>query len=76
MTLLFGYYSDKLRIRFPFVLAGLLQVLIGFSIEISAASRELKYFGTFLCIAGGFASFPGAVAWYASCPNSLTKRYG
>lgn len=38
--------------------------LIGFSINISPAPRGAKYFGTFFCVAGSYASFPGVVAWY------------
>ena len=47
----------------PFIFGGLLMLLTGFSIEISDASRGAKYFGTFLCVAGSYASFPAVVAW-------------
>ena len=63
MTLIFGYYSDKLHIRFPFVLAGLLQLLIGSLIQINDPPVNVKFLGTFLCVSGSFASLPGAVAW-------------
>ena len=63
MTVSFAYYSDKLRVRYPFILAGLLQLLIGFAIQISTAPDLVKYFGTYLCVSGGFAAVPGVVAW-------------
>jgi MFS transporter, ACS family, DAL5 transporter family protein len=68
MTLLFGYYSDKLRIRYPFILAALVQLLVGFSIQISAASQGVKYFGIYLCMAG-FSAVPGIIAWCALSVN-------
>ena len=56
-------WSDKLKMRFPFVLAGLVYILVGFAINISDVSIGVKYFGTFLVVAGSYASFPGVVAW-------------
>jgi len=52
MTLLFGYYSDKPRTHSPFVLVGLLLLCTGFLIDICTTQSELKYFGTFLSVAG------------------------
>lgn len=49
--------------RSPFILLGLTMLLIGFSINISPAPRGVKYFGTFFCVAGSYAAFPGVVAW-------------
>ena len=62
--LLFAHYSDKIKMRSPFILIGLTMLLIGFSINISDVPRGAKYFGTFFCVAGSYASFPGVVAWY------------
>jgi hypothetical protein len=61
--LFFGHYSDKIKMRSPFILLGLVMLLIGFSINISPTSRGAKYFGTFFCVAGSYAAFPGVVAW-------------
>jgi len=63
VLLFFAYFSDKLRLRWPFVLAGLLSSAVGFAINISNASNGVKYFGTFLCVAGTYSSSPGIVAW-------------
>ena len=53
--------------RSPFILIGLTMLLIGFSINISDVPRGAKYFGTFFCVAGSYASFPGVVAWCGFC---------
>jgi len=63
VLLFFAYFSDKLRLRWPFILAGLLSSAAGYAINISDASNGAKYFGTFLCIAGSYSSLPGVVAW-------------
>lgn len=64
VLLIFAHYSDKTKLRSPFILLGLTMCLIGFSINISNASHGVKYFGTFFCIAGSYAAFPGIVTWY------------
>ena len=64
VLLFFAHYSDKLKMRSPFIYAGLIMCLIGFSINISKATIGAKYFGTFLCVGGSYAAFPGVVAWY------------
>lgn len=63
VLLAFAHYSDKLQMRYPFILLGLVMNLIGFTINISEAPRGAKYFGTFFCVAGSYAAFPGVVAW-------------
>jgi len=69
---IFAFYSDKTKMRFPFVLAGLTFCLIGFSINISNAPHGVKYFGTFFVVAGSYAGFPGVVAWLG---NNLAGQY-
>lgn len=60
---IFAHFSDKLKMRSLFVFAGLTMCLIGFSINISKVPNGVKYFGTFFCVAGSYAAFPGVVAW-------------
>ncbi|TDL18250.1 MFS general substrate transporter [Rickenella mellea] len=72
MLLVFGHFSDKYRIRSPFILIGLTMLLIGFSIQISDTTHGVKYFGTFFCVAGAYAAFPGVVAWLG---NNLAGQY-
>ncbi|KAF9039625.1 MFS general substrate transporter [Hymenopellis radicata] len=69
---IFARYSDQTQLRSPFVYAGLLMMLVGFSINISDVPPGAKYFGTFFCIAGSYAPFPGIVAWLG---NNLSGQY-
>ncbi|KAF8503071.1 MFS general substrate transporter [Gautieria morchelliformis] len=73
MTLVFGHYSDKLRVRYPFILAVFVQLLVGFSIQISSASSGVKYFGIYLCLAG-YAAVPGTIAWLGNNLAGQCKR--
>ncbi|KAH9474337.1 putative transporter C11D3.18C [Psilocybe cubensis] len=68
----FAHFSDKVKMRSPFILLGLLFCLFGFSISISNASSGVKYFGTFFAVSGGYAAFPGIVAWLG---NNLAGQY-
>lgn len=56
-------WSDRIKLRSPFLLAGILTCIIGFSINISDANAGVKYFGTFLCVTGSYATLPGSIAW-------------
>ncbi|KAF9234650.1 MFS general substrate transporter [Melanogaster broomeanus] len=73
ITLLtFAQYSDKLRLRSPFIYVCLLMLLIGYSINISRVPSGVKYFGTFFVVTGSYAAFPGVVAWLG---NNLSGQY-
>ncbi|KAF8458761.1 MFS general substrate transporter [Gautieria morchelliformis] len=61
VALFFGYYSDKLRRRFPFILAGQLMLLVGLAIEISPAPGG-----------GGMSAVPGVVSWLG---NNMAGQY-
>ncbi|KAK0201075.1 MFS general substrate transporter [Desarmillaria ectypa] len=69
---LFAKYSDRLKMRSPFIYLGLGMLLVGFAINISDVAPGVKYFGTFFCVAGSYASFPGVVAWLG---NNLAGQY-
>ncbi|PPR02802.1 hypothetical protein CVT26_009588 [Gymnopilus dilepis] len=69
---IFAYYSDKIKMRSPFIVLGLVFCLIGFSINISEVSNGVKYFGTFFVVTGSYAAFPGIVAWLG---NNLAGQY-
>ena len=64
MLIIFAIWSDRVKMRSPFLFAALLISLAGFVINISDAPIGAKYFGTFLCMGGLCAAFPGTVAWY------------
>ncbi|KAG2353815.1 MFS nicotinic acid transporter Tna1 [Suillus spraguei] len=59
--LVFAHYSDKLKMRYPFILVGYTMCLIGFSINISAAPVGVNY-----------AAFPGVISWLG---NNLSGQY-
>lgn len=61
--LVWAVWSDRIKTRYPFVLAGLTFCLVGFVINICDVPIGAKYFGTFLIVAGSYAGFPGVVAW-------------
>ncbi|EPS96925.1 hypothetical protein FOMPIDRAFT_1032200 [Fomitopsis schrenkii] len=65
-------WSDRIKLRSPFLLAGILTCIIGFSINISDANAGVKYFGTFLCVTGSYATLPGSIAWLG---NNLAGQY-
>ncbi|OJA09402.1 hypothetical protein AZE42_11888 [Rhizopogon vesiculosus] len=70
--IVFAHYSDKLKMRSPFILAGLTMCLIGFSMNISTAPNGVKYFGTFFIVIGSYAAIPGMVSWLG---NNLSGQY-
>ncbi|CAA7263446.1 unnamed protein product [Cyclocybe aegerita] len=72
LVYVFAYYSDRLKIRSPFILVGLTFCLVGFSINISNVPTGVKYFGTFFVVAGSYGAFPGIVAWLG---NNLAGQY-
>ncbi|KAG0692281.1 MFS general substrate transporter [Suillus ampliporus] len=68
----FAHYSDKLKMRFPFILVGLVMCLIGLSLNISTAPNGVKYFGTFFIVIGSYAAVPGVISWLG---NNLSGQY-
>ncbi|KAI9449179.1 MFS general substrate transporter [Lactarius psammicola] len=69
---IFALWSDRIGRRSPFIIAGLCMLVIGFSINISDASSGVKYFGTFFCVTGSYAAFPGVISWLG---NNLAGQY-
>lgn len=72
VLLIFAKWSDHIKLRSPFILAGLVMCLIGFAINISNAPIGVKYFGTFFCVSGSYAAFPAVIAWLG---NNLAGQY-
>lgn len=68
-------WSDHIKMRSPFILAGLLICIVGFAINISAAPIGVKYLGVFFCVTGPYAAFPGLVAWYVNIPTHLRSTH-
>ncbi|KIJ08926.1 hypothetical protein PAXINDRAFT_17976, partial [Paxillus involutus ATCC 200175] len=71
-VLVFGYFSDKLKLRSPFIFAGQSVALLGYIINITDAPSGVKFFGAYLCIIGTFACSPGPISWLA---NNLQGKY-
>lgn len=67
-----AYYSDKLKLRSPFIFAGQCLAVVGYIINITNAPRGVKYFGMFLCTTGAYSGFPGVIAWLG---NNLAPTY-
>ena len=63
VLLVVAHYSDKMKLRWPFIFANLATCAVGFGINISNAPAGVKYFGTFLCVIGPYSAVPGLVAW-------------
>lgn len=61
-----------MKMRTPFIFIGLGMLTLGFAINISNAPRGAKYFGTFFCVAGSYATFPGVVSWLG---NNVAGQY-
>ena len=59
----FAYFSDKMKLRSPFIFAAQLIALIGFIINITDVSSGVKYFGTFWCVAGSYTAAIGPIIW-------------
>lgn len=74
VSLVFSHFADKLRLRWPFVLASLLLAGTGFAINIADVSNGVKYFGTFVCVAGTYSATPGFVAWSVLSTRRLHHR--
>ncbi|KAH9919551.1 MFS general substrate transporter [Fomitopsis serialis] len=72
VLVVFAVWSDYIKMRSPFILAGLVLCLVGFSINISATSAGVKYFAVFFCVTGPYAAYPGLVAWLG---NNLAGQY-
>ncbi|KAF8840159.1 MFS general substrate transporter [Paxillus ammoniavirescens] len=70
--LVVAHFSDKIKLRSPFIFAGQSMALVGYIINISDAPFGVKYFGTYLCVIGSYASSPGSISWLA---NNLQGKY-
>lgn len=73
-TILFGIYSDKRKIRGPFVTGCALVGLIGYVILYTQTSPGISYFGTVLTAMGVFPCIPIDLAWITSNAGGDIKR--
>ncbi|KAI0649776.1 MFS general substrate transporter [Trametes meyenii] len=67
-------YSDRIKMRSPFVFAGLALAFIGFAINVSDASNGAKYFGTYLVVIGEYEAAPMIITWLGNNAVGHYKR--
>ncbi|KIK93186.1 hypothetical protein PAXRUDRAFT_829222 [Paxillus rubicundulus Ve08.2h10] len=67
----FAHYSDKIKLRWPFIFAAQCMSLMGYLINILDVPSGVKYFGLYLCILGSSGGC-GAITWLA---NNLGGKY-
>ncbi|KAI0365418.1 MFS general substrate transporter [Pilatotrama ljubarskyi] len=73
-VVLCSMYSDRIKMRSPFVLAGLVLTFIGFAINVSNASIGAKYFGVHLVVIGAYLSAPIVISWLGNNTVGHYKR--
>ncbi|KAF2086909.1 MFS general substrate transporter [Saccharata proteae CBS 121410] len=71
-VLLVGHYSDKYRVRGPFMIGLALVAIAGYIMQIASQRPLTKYGGTFLVAAGVFPCSPLVMGWLA---NNLAPHY-
>ncbi|KAI0649702.1 MFS general substrate transporter [Trametes meyenii] len=74
IVLITSTYSDRVKMRSPFVFAGLALAFIGFAINVSDASNGAKYFGTYLVVIGESEAGPMMVTWLGNNAVGHYKR--
>ncbi|KAI0327048.1 MFS general substrate transporter [Cubamyces sp. BRFM 1775] len=74
ISIIGSHYSDRIRMRSPFIIAGLCVAFVGFGINISDASIGVKYFGLYLAVVGTFAGTPLIIAWMGNNAVGHYKR--
>jgi MFS family permease len=73
-AVIFAYFSDKMKLRAPFIAAQTVITIVGLLITSYAKQAGPRYFGVFLSLAGGSGSVPGILAYSANNIVSHSKR--
>jgi MFS family permease len=71
-VLVTAYYSDKLKNRGYFIIAGAIVGICGYIMLLAANTNAVRYAGTFLVAIGVFQGSPMIMAWIA---NNVTPHY-
>jgi MFS family permease len=71
-VLLTGHFSDKARMRGPFMLVGCTVAIGGYIMLIASATPGIQYGGTFLVAAGIFPCSPLVMGWLS---NNAAPHY-
>ncbi|KAK4543228.1 hypothetical protein LTR36_005778 [Oleoguttula mirabilis] len=67
-----SFASDKMRMRGPLIVVGLLLAAIGYIMQLASQEPGVKYAGTFFVAAGAFPCSPLVLAWLS---NNLAPHY-
>ncbi|KAM5541469.1 hypothetical protein V8D89_005023 [Ganoderma adspersum] len=74
LTILAGILSDRVRARGPFVLAGSVTALVGYTILFAATSPGAGYAGTMVAACGLFPSVALTIAWAGGNAGGDVKK--
>ncbi|KDN42655.1 hypothetical protein RSAG8_06612, partial [Rhizoctonia solani AG-8 WAC10335] len=74
LALFTSWWSDKIRIRTPFIVAHSLIAIAGFTIVLHAKGNGVKLFGTFLAVAGTQPQMPFVIGLLQNNIVSSSKR--
>lgn len=69
-----AFFSDKYKIRAPFIVLNSVLALIGLPLMGWAESNAVRYFGVFLTTAGANANVPAAMGYQANNIRGQWKR--
>ncbi|KAK4051223.1 hypothetical protein OIV83_003045 [Microbotryomycetes sp. JL201] len=69
-----AYISDRVKTRFPFLVACQLLNVVGFTIQITPAPLALKFIGVILCAMGAYGGVPSMISWFSGNLSGSAKR--
>ena len=67
-----SFISDRIKMRGPPIIVGLLVAAIGYIMQLASHENSVKYAGTFFIAAGAFPCSPLVLAWLS---NNLAPHY-
>lgn len=70
----FAWTSDKLKMRGPLIVAGLLVATIGYIMQLASDQNAVKYAGTFFISVGAFPCSPLILAWLSNNLSPHTTK--
>ncbi|KIJ13103.1 hypothetical protein PAXINDRAFT_117536 [Paxillus involutus ATCC 200175] len=73
-TILVGIYSDKHKLRGPYVIGGAVVSLVGYTVLYTQSSPGVSYAGTIIAAAGVFPTIAVHLAWAGSNAGGDLKR--
>lgn len=71
-----GYLADRFRHRYAFAMTGVVVASVGFALLLAQqhVAVEVRYFGLFLVVGGGYSTQPITLAWLANMQSGHYKR--